>query len=175
MGVATLAPCPCRYYVQAEEIIWDYANLGKNRCNCKYEDNVDECVGDDFGDDENVFLGSYDFEGDNSTYRIGAKYKKTVFREYTDATFTTQINRTERGKLGPQLGFLLLWLLQPLPRGLTWAGISCYACTVAARRTLSLLTAPAVAHARTAELPVNQAVAPHQQAPPYPPQPTQRQ
>jgi hypothetical protein len=57
------------YYIAAEEATWDYAPAGR-----------DVVMGMDFDDDATVFVG-------RSADRIGSKYKKAIFVEYTDATF----------------------------------------------------------------------------------------
>jgi manganese oxidase len=58
------------YYVAADEVNWDYAPQGKNMI-----------TGQPFTDDENVFV-------QNGPDRIGSTYRKALYREYTDATFT---------------------------------------------------------------------------------------
>jgi FtsP/CotA-like multicopper oxidase with cupredoxin domain len=58
------------YYIAAEEMIWDYAPAGR-----------DLTMGMAFDDDGKVFV-------ERSVDRIGSKYKKVVFVEYTDETFT---------------------------------------------------------------------------------------
>jgi manganese oxidase len=88
--LAQSAPPQVRtFYVAAEEVNWDYAPEGTN-----------VITGDPFGDDENVFVQ----QGDD---RIGSTYKKALYREYTDASFTTKRDRGERwehlGALGPAL------------------------------------------------------------------------
>src|SRR6185503_18098571 len=89
-GVAKSAPTATQtrtYYIAADEVVWDYAPQGKNMI-----------TGQPFGDDENVFVGQ-------GTHRIGSKYKKALYREYTDATFK-KLKRTDArfdhtGLLGP--------------------------------------------------------------------------
>jgi manganese oxidase len=77
------------YYVAAEEIEWDYAPTGKN-----------VITGEDFTAEENVFVEA-------GPDRIGRVYTKTVYREYTDATFSVKKARTAKdehlGLLGPTL------------------------------------------------------------------------
>ena len=75
------------YYIAADEVNWDYAPQGKNMI-----------TGQPFGDDENVFVG-------HSADRIGSTYKKALYREYTDASFTKLKPKdprwTHTGLLGP--------------------------------------------------------------------------
>ncbi|MCG8555606.1 MAG: multicopper oxidase domain-containing protein [Proteobacteria bacterium] len=77
------------YYIAADEIEWDYAPLGMNVIR-----------GKPFGADENVFAGQSDD-------RIGSRYKKAVYREYTSDAFDTLAPREDkdeyRGILGPVL------------------------------------------------------------------------
>jgi FtsP/CotA-like multicopper oxidase with cupredoxin domain len=58
------------YYIAADEVEWDYAPSGINKI-----------TGQPFDDDANVFVQA----GEN---RIGRVYRKALYREYTDATFT---------------------------------------------------------------------------------------
>jgi FtsP/CotA-like multicopper oxidase with cupredoxin domain len=58
------------YYVAADEVAWDYAPLGRNGI-----------TGEPFDEDANVFVGQ-------GFTRIGKVYLKSLYREYTDATFT---------------------------------------------------------------------------------------
>src|SRR5256885_3715991 len=69
-NVAAAAGVTRTYYVAADEVAWDYAPSGMNKI-----------TGQPFGDTENVFM-------QNGPDRIGRVYKKAVYREYTDATFT---------------------------------------------------------------------------------------
>ena len=75
------------YHIAADEVAWDYAPSGKNLL-----------TGGDFGDDENVFVGS-------APDRIGRVYNKSLFREYTDDSFKTLKERPAEwehlGILGP--------------------------------------------------------------------------
>ncbi|MDD5560145.1 multicopper oxidase domain-containing protein [Candidatus Methylomirabilis sp.] len=75
------------YYVAAIEVDWDYAPTG-----------INQISGKAFGPTENVFV-------QNGKERIGKVYRKAVYREYTDATFTTPKARGPRwehlGVLGP--------------------------------------------------------------------------
>jgi hephaestin len=77
------------YYIAADEVNWDYAPEGQN-----------QITGAPFGDDENVFV-------QQGPDRIGSVYKKALFREYTDATFTTLKPKDARwvhtGVLGPTI------------------------------------------------------------------------
>lgn len=58
------------YYIAADEVDWDYAPSGAN-----------QITGKPFGDEENVFVA-------NGKNRIGKVYRKALYREYTDASFT---------------------------------------------------------------------------------------
>ena len=58
------------YYVAADEVNWDYAPSGR-----------DEAMGMDF----DAIAKGYTEPG---PHRIGRVYKKAIYREYTDATFT---------------------------------------------------------------------------------------
>src|SRR5262249_7227033 len=60
------------YYLCAEEIDWDYTPDGK-----------DMMMGMDFDGYSKAFT-------EHSEKRIGHTYRKAVFYEYTDATFTTR-------------------------------------------------------------------------------------
>lgn len=73
------------YYIAAEIVEWDYAPQGKNAI-----------TGEPFGEAENVFVKS----GDGL---VGSKYKKALYVEYTDDTFTTKKERTDEWK---HLGFM---------------------------------------------------------------------
>ena len=59
------------YYVAADEVNWDYAPSNRN-----------QITGQPFGDEENVFVS-------RGARRIGKVYRKALYREYTDATFST--------------------------------------------------------------------------------------
>jgi FtsP/CotA-like multicopper oxidase with cupredoxin domain len=59
------------YYIAADEVAWDYAPTG-----------INQITGAPFGERENVFVG-------NGPDRIGRVYIKALYREYTDASFTT--------------------------------------------------------------------------------------
>ena len=75
------------YFIAADEVKWDYAPKGQN-----------QIMGRAFNDDENVFVARADD-------RIGKVYIKAVYREYTDASFTTLKPRSPEwahlGYLGP--------------------------------------------------------------------------
>ena len=73
------------YYVEADEVVWDYAPTGKN-----------QITGFDFDETANVFVQS-------GPGRIGSKYVKCLYRGYTDARFTTL---TPRPAADAYLGFL---------------------------------------------------------------------
>ena len=77
------------YYIAAEEIEWDYAPLG-----------IDMVTGKPF----EGTAAAYTQPGPN---HIGHVYRKAVYREYTDATFTTRKPRLPQdeylGLLGPVL------------------------------------------------------------------------
>lgn len=73
------------YYVAADEVQWDYAPTGKN-----------QIMGRVFNEDENVFVA-------NADDRIGKVYIKSIYREYTDATFKTLKPRKSEWK---HLGYL---------------------------------------------------------------------
>ncbi|XP_077596011.1 ferroxidase HEPHL1 isoform X2 [Stigmatopora nigra] len=76
------------YYVGVIEDLWDYAPSGKNLLN-----NVD--VADD--EHASIFL-------ERGPQRIGSVYKKAMFRQYTNATYSQQSPRpTWLGFLGPVL------------------------------------------------------------------------
>jgi hephaestin len=75
------------YAIAADAVDWDYAPANK-----------DLISGEDFTDEQNVFVGS-------GPDRIGHVYKKSLYREYTDNTFTTLKPRPSKwqhlGLLGP--------------------------------------------------------------------------
>ena len=83
------APRKLTYYVAADVVAWDYAPTGRN-----------EGMGREFNEDENVFV-------ERGVHRIGSTYYKALYREYTDATFTTLKPRSAEwehlGTLGPVL------------------------------------------------------------------------
>ncbi len=59
------------YYVAADELNWDYAPSGR-----------DEAMGMPFDEIAKLYTES-------GPHRIGRVYKKAIYREYTDATFST--------------------------------------------------------------------------------------
>lgn len=77
------------YYVAADEVNWDYAPSGR-----------DEAMGVEF----DAIARGYTESG---PHRIGRVYKKAIYREYTDATFSTIKKRPPEdqylGLLGPVL------------------------------------------------------------------------
>jgi FtsP/CotA-like multicopper oxidase with cupredoxin domain len=77
------------YYVAADEVQWDYAPSGR-----------DEAMGMEFDEIGKAFTES-------GPHRIGHVYKKAIYREYTDATFSTLKKRAPAeqylGLLGPVL------------------------------------------------------------------------
>ncbi len=77
------------YYVAADEVQWDYAPSGR-----------DEAMGMPFDANAKGFV-------ETSANHIGRVYKKAVYHEYTDATFTTIKPREAKdaylGILGPIL------------------------------------------------------------------------
>lgn len=79
-----------RYYIAAEEVIWEYAPLKR-----------DAVTGENFTDDSQP---GYLYVKDDDLF-IGSSYKKALYVEYTDATFSTRKLRGERekhlGLLGP--------------------------------------------------------------------------
>eukprot|EP00775_Hariotina_reticulata_P011260 gene11260-11409_t len=89
LGILAAPPnAPVRtYYIAAEPIMWDYAPLG-----------YDGCSGAPWSEDQLTFVKTT-----NET--LGSQYKKAVFREYTDDTFTTKKpHPPESGILGPLIG-----------------------------------------------------------------------
>src|SRR5262245_47499802 len=58
------------YYIAADEVTWDYA-----------PSNANGVSGKPFGDEEKPWVGQ-------GPHRIGKMFKKALYREYTDATFT---------------------------------------------------------------------------------------
>ncbi len=77
------------YYVTAEEVLWDYAPTDSNLI-----------AGRAWSDVDKIFVGS-------APDRIGRIFKKAIFREYTDSSFTTLKPRPPEwehlGILGPLL------------------------------------------------------------------------
>ncbi|KAI7800963.1 hephaestin-like protein 1a [Triplophysa rosa] len=81
-----------KYYIAAEEEIWNYAPDRSWELE-KHITTLEDSPG-------NIFLK-------RSSDRIGAEYKKVVYREYTDGTFTERKNRSDEEKhlgiIGPIL------------------------------------------------------------------------
>ena len=77
------------YYIAADEVVWDYAASGMNRI-----------TGEALGEAEAFWVES-------GPHRIGKVYKKALYREYTDESFTTLKPRPSEwehlGILGPLL------------------------------------------------------------------------
>ncbi|MFZ0211193.1 MAG: hypothetical protein WAL55_00650, partial [Candidatus Acidiferrales bacterium] len=77
------------YYVAADEVNWDYAPSGR-----------DEAMGHPFDEVEKPYVES-------GAHRIGRVYKKAIYREYTDASFSTLKPRAPEdqylGLVGPIL------------------------------------------------------------------------
>lgn len=77
------------YYIAADEVDWNYAPTG-----------IDQMTG-------KPFEGMAKFFMEHGPHRIGHIYKKAIYREYTDATFTTlkprQADEQYLGILGPIL------------------------------------------------------------------------
>src|SRR4051794_3831372 len=86
----TISPAETRvYYIAADEVDWNYAPTGRN-----------VIAGRPFDDDEDVFTA----QGPD---RIGSTYKKALYRQYTDATFSRLQPKDPRwehtGFLGPTI------------------------------------------------------------------------
>ncbi|XP_051521589.1 hephaestin-like protein 1a isoform X2 [Myxocyprinus asiaticus] len=81
-----------RYYIAAEEVEWNYAPDRKWELE-KHMTTLEDSPG-------SIYLNQ-------SSNRIGAKYKKVVFREYTDGTFTEKkprrVEEEHLGIMGPIL------------------------------------------------------------------------
>ena len=77
------------YYIAADPVQWDYAPSG-----------INQITGQPFDDAANVFVG-------DGPDRIGKVYTKSLYREYTDATFATRKPRPPEwqhlGILGPTI------------------------------------------------------------------------
>lgn len=84
-GTQATLPMTRTYYVAADEIVWDYAPGGINK----------------FTGEEPAGLAALLMT--SGADRIGNVYKKALYREYTDATFSTL---KERGPDWEHLGFL---------------------------------------------------------------------
>ena len=87
--VGGVKPMTRTYYIAADLVQWNYAPDGTN-----------VAQGRAFNDEENVFVGS-------GPGRIGSTYTKALYREYTDATFTTlkprPVEDAYLGILGPTI------------------------------------------------------------------------
>src|SRR5712692_10994470 len=88
--LSSAVPCGAQgkvhtYYIAADEVTWDYAPAGMNRI-----------TGQPFGDEESPWVKS-------GPHKIGRVYKKALYREYTDSTFT---RLKPRPKEWEHLGFL---------------------------------------------------------------------
>jgi hypothetical protein len=97
MIVATLCFAPAAagavertYFIAADEVVWDFAPSDPNN----------PITGEPFTREESVFLR-------HAKDRIGRKYLKAVYREYTDASFTTPKPRgpaeESQGIMGPTI------------------------------------------------------------------------
>ncbi|XP_075719753.1 ceruloplasmin-like [Rhinoderma darwinii] len=79
-----------QYYIAAEEIIWNYAPTSTNQFTGQQLD--------DPGSESATFF-------EQNEKKIGGSYRKAVYVEYTDATFTTKKERSKEeehlGLLGP--------------------------------------------------------------------------
>jgi hephaestin len=82
---ATTVGVTRRYYIRADEVAWNYAPTGRN-----------QITGQPFGDQENTYVAT-------GPGRIGSTYLKCLYRQYTDATFSTL---TPRPASDAYLGFL---------------------------------------------------------------------
>ncbi|MDX1385346.1 MAG: multicopper oxidase domain-containing protein, partial [Thermoanaerobaculia bacterium] len=73
LAAAALArePQTHRYFIAADEVEWDFAPGG-----------VNQITGEPFGDHESFWVAS-------GPTRIGKVYKKAIYLEYTDASFTS--------------------------------------------------------------------------------------
>lgn len=99
-GSGTPAPTPSsgrvrHYFVAAVEEEWDYAPAGANTCSAEATP---------FTPDEEVFTAA---SSDAAAPRVGSTYTKSRYVEYTDATFTTVVERPPEwahlGLVGPLL------------------------------------------------------------------------
>jgi FtsP/CotA-like multicopper oxidase with cupredoxin domain len=88
-GTAQAAGAPAihTYYIAADEVTWDFA-----------PSNTNGVSGKPFGDEERPWVGQ-------GPHKIGKVFKKALYREYTDATFTQFKQRPPEwehlGLLGP--------------------------------------------------------------------------
>jgi FtsP/CotA-like multicopper oxidase with cupredoxin domain len=86
-GTAQAAGAPAihTYYIAADEVTWDFA-----------PSNTNGVSGKPFGDEERPWVGQ-------GPHKIGKVFKKALYREYTDATFTQLKQRPPEWE---HLGFL---------------------------------------------------------------------
>ncbi len=86
-GGDTSAGVVRRYYVSADQVVWDYTPTGR-----------DQITGKPFDSDARTFVAS-------GPGRIGSRYLKCVYRAYTDASFAQRQQRPASqqylGTLGP--------------------------------------------------------------------------
>lgn len=89
LGASGAAPTTHTYYIAADEVVWDYAPTDMNRIKRA-----------PFGEAEAAWAVP-------GPLRVGKVYKKALYREYTDETFTTLKPRAPEwehlGLLGPLL------------------------------------------------------------------------
>ncbi len=82
------------FFIAADEVQWDYAPQGLN-----------VMMNEPFTPDEEVFVTRIPSATPGNNLTIGSVYKKALYREYTDATFTTLKERPAEwqhlGTLGP--------------------------------------------------------------------------
>ena len=85
--VPAYVPQTRTYYIAADEVVWDYAPSG-----------INQITGAPFDDTAKTYV-------QQGPQRIGSRYIKSLYREYTDATFTHLKPRDARwqhlGMLGP--------------------------------------------------------------------------
>ena len=81
-ATAAVPPMTRTYFVAADEVEWNYAPLGHNGI-----------TGEPYGDQEDTFVA-------NGPDRIGSTYRKALYREYTDASFTTSSRARRMGVPG---------------------------------------------------------------------------
>ncbi len=91
-AVQAKAACPGKmrtYFIAADQVDWNYAPTGMN-----------QITGAAFTDEQNTFVGG-------GPDRVGSTYKKSQYREYTDATFGQLKPRPAKwehlGLLGPAI------------------------------------------------------------------------
>jgi hephaestin len=74
------------YFIAADDVVWDYAPTG-----------INQITGEPFDEVANVFV-------ENGPDRIGRRYIKALYREYTDASFTRRRPaQANLGTLGPMI------------------------------------------------------------------------